>query len=83
MNIALTITEADIRREVLDWFHSEWDPKMPLLEWRDRFVTSGWAVPSWSADWFGRGFPAWTDRVAHQAIRRAGGCAGRLRMASS
>ena len=75
MNIALTITEADIRREVLDWFHSEWDPKMPLLEWRDRFVTSGWAVPSWSAEWFGRGLPAWTDRVAHQAIRQAGGVA--------
>ncbi|MFT7503898.1 MAG: hypothetical protein ACI91Q_002711, partial [Gammaproteobacteria bacterium] len=39
----MTTTEADIRREVLDWFRSEWDPNLPLLEWRDRFVTSGWA----------------------------------------
>ena len=69
------ITEADIEGEVLDWFHSAWDPDLPLLEWRDQLVESGWAVPSWSTDWFGRDLPAWADRVAHSTIRKAGGVA--------
>jgi alkylation response protein AidB-like acyl-CoA dehydrogenase len=60
---------------VLEWFHGAWDPNLPLLEWRERLVDSGWAVPSWSTRWFGRDLPAWTDRVAHDAIRRAGGVA--------
>ncbi|MEM9037282.1 MAG: acyl-CoA dehydrogenase family protein [Actinomycetota bacterium] len=71
----MAITEADIRGEVLEWFHGAWDPELPLLEWRERLVDSGWAVPSWSPEWFGRGLPAWTDRTAHDAIRHAGGVA--------
>ena len=71
----MAITEADIAGEVLEWFHAEWDPELPLLEWRERLVESGWAVPSWSTEWFGRGLPAWADRVAHDVIRRAGGVA--------
>lgn len=69
------ITASEVEAEVLDWFGATWDPDLPLLEWRERLVDSGWAVPSWSPDWFGRGLPAWADRVAHQAIRRAGGVA--------
>jgi len=71
----MAVSEADIQRQVLEWFNSEWDPKLALLEWREKLVDSGWAVPSWSVDWFGRGLPAWTDRIAHQTIRRAGGVA--------
>ncbi len=71
----MAITEADIEGEVLEWFHGAWDPELPLLEWRERLVESGWAVPSWSTQWFGRGLPAWTDRIAHSTIRRAGGVA--------
>lgn len=66
-------TEAEVEATVLDWFADAWDPAIPLLEWRTRLLDSGWAVPSWSTEWFGRGLPAWTDRIAHAAIRRAGG----------
>ena len=69
----MAMTEDDVRAEVLDWFTSAWDPQRPLLEWRDQLVESGWAVPSWSTDWYGRGLPAWTDRIASQTIRHAGG----------
>jgi alkylation response protein AidB-like acyl-CoA dehydrogenase len=72
------ITEADVQGEVVEWFHSAWDPNLALLEWRHKLVESGWAVPSWSTDWFGRGLPAWADRVAHQTIRQAGGVAAPL-----
>jgi len=72
---SVRVTGDDVRRDVLDWFRSAWDPDVSLLEWRDALVGSGWAVPSWSSDWFGRDLPAWSDRVAHSAIRSAGGVA--------
>ena len=71
----MALTESELEAEVLDWFHGAWDPDLPLLEWRERLVESGWAVPSWSTEWFGRGLPAWADRVTHRAIRSAGGVA--------
>src|SRR4051795_9593798 len=71
----MPITQDQVESEVLAWFRSEWDPHVSLLEWRERLVDSGWAVPSWSREWFGRGLPAWVDRVAHQTIVRSGGVA--------
>ena len=71
----MTITEATVERDVLAWFHSSWDPDLSLLQWRALLVDAGWAVPSWAEEWFGKGLPAWADRVAHQAIRGAGGVA--------
>lgn len=67
------LTEADVEGEVLEWFHGAWDLDVSLLEWRTQLLESGWAVPSWATDWFGQGMPHWADRVAHAAIRRAGG----------
>lgn len=69
------ITEAQVVEQVLDWFHRAWDPSLSLLAWRERLVGSGWAVPSWSSQWYGRDLPAWTGAVAHAAIRQAGGVA--------
>ncbi len=69
------LSEATVHQQVTDWFHSAWDPSLSLLAWRDLLVDSGWAVPSWSSNWFGRDLPAWADRVAHSAIRKAGGVA--------
>ena len=48
-------TEELVRAAVLDWFRAAWDPDLSLTEWRELLVGSGWAVPSWSPDWFGRG----------------------------
>lgn len=69
------VTEEAVEAAALSWFHQTWDPDLTLLEWRGLLVDSGWAVPSWSTSWFGQALPAWADRVAHQAIRRAGGVA--------
>lgn len=73
--MSASTTETAVKSEVLEWFHSAWDPDLSLVEWRNRLVDSGWAVPSWSTDWYGRGLPAWADRVAHAEIRKAGGVA--------
>ena len=62
-------TEHEVEAEVLAWFESAWDPDLALLEWRDRLVESGWAVPSWSTEWFGRGLPAWAEALIDNARR--------------
>jgi alkylation response protein AidB-like acyl-CoA dehydrogenase len=66
-------TEAEVSEQVTTWFHEAWDPDLSLIEWRGRLVDSGWAVPSWSAKWFGRDLPAWADGVAHRTVRDLGG----------
>ncbi|MCP4227466.1 MAG: acyl-CoA dehydrogenase [Actinomycetia bacterium] len=67
------VTEAEVVERVLDWFPQAWDPDLSLIDWRERLVDSGWAVPSWSSEWYGQDLPAWADGVAHSTIRRAGG----------
>ena len=69
----MPLTEADVEGEVLEWFQGAWNPDSSLVEWRTRLLESGWAVPSWSTEWFGKAMPHWVDRVAHATIRGAGG----------
>ena len=69
------VNEHEVATQVGEWFTEAWDPTLSLLEWRERLVDSGWAVPSWSSNWFGRDLPAWAERVAHKVIRDAGGVA--------
>jgi alkylation response protein AidB-like acyl-CoA dehydrogenase len=61
-----------IARQIREWLADHWDGDLPLLEWRERLVESGWAVPSWPTAWFGRGLPAAADRVVADEIRAAG-----------
>ncbi len=68
-------TEHEIAQRVRQWFDEAWDPDLSLIEWRGRLVDSGWAVPSWSSQWYGLDLPAWADRVAHQTLKDAGGVA--------
>ena len=59
-----------IRREVREWVTRHWDPALSLRDWRERLVSSGWAVPSWPVRWYGKGLPAWADDVVADEIRR-------------
>jgi alkylation response protein AidB-like acyl-CoA dehydrogenase len=54
------------------WIGDAWDPDLGLLAWRERLVASGWAVPTWSERWYGRGLPAWADQVVADELRSAG-----------
>ncbi|MSO60381.1 MAG: acyl-CoA dehydrogenase [Ilumatobacteraceae bacterium] len=65
-------TEQSVRAAVASWISATWDPNMGLLAWREEFVSSGWAVPSWPEQWHGRGLPAWADAVVADALRTAG-----------
>jgi alkylation response protein AidB-like acyl-CoA dehydrogenase len=61
-----------VRAEVQAWVEASWDPGLPLVEWRRRLVSSGWAAPSWPVRWHGRDLPSWADDVAAQALVAAG-----------
>lgn len=61
-----------IRDEFRDWLAENWDPALRLRQWRERLVDSGWAVPSWPREWFGRALPVWVDSMVAEEIRRRG-----------
>jgi alkylation response protein AidB-like acyl-CoA dehydrogenase len=61
-----------VRADVRAWLDANWDPELPLLEWRARLADSGWAVPSWPADLYGRGLPPAADAVVADELSKAG-----------
>ena len=61
-----------VRAEFNAWLAAAWDPDIGLADWRERLVESGWAVPSWSHEWYGRGLPAWADTIVVDELRAAG-----------
>ena len=67
-----TPTHDSVRADVIAWLDAHWDPERPLLEWREMICDGGWAKPSWSEQWFGRGLPASADTVVRRAFRDHG-----------
>jgi len=65
-------TSDEVRRDVKQWLADNWDPDLGLLEWRTKLVESGWATPTWPAEWFGRGLPGWADPIVHDEFAAAG-----------
>ncbi len=63
---------ADVRRDVKQWLADNWDPDLTLLEWRTKLVESGWATPTWPAEWYGRGLPGWADPIVHEEFAAIG-----------
>jgi alkylation response protein AidB-like acyl-CoA dehydrogenase len=48
-------TDTDVVAELKDWLADNWDPDLTVGEWWQRLGASGWAVPTWSVDDFGKG----------------------------
>ena len=66
------MSRESVQQEVRDWLQANWDPQLSLQAWRERLVDSGWAVPSWSRQWFGRDLPAWADQIVAEELRLIG-----------
>ena len=41
--------------ELKEWLGENWDPDLTVSEWWERLGTSGWGVPAWPVEWFGKG----------------------------
>ena len=59
-----------VRAEVRAWLDSNWDPDLTLLEWRNRLVDSGWGMPQWPKEWFGRELSVGLLRVIDEEFKR-------------
>ena len=69
----MAILTADlVRREVRAWIDENWDPDLTLAEWWERLAESGWAVPAWPEEWYGRGLPRDLAQVVMRELAAAG-----------
>jgi alkylation response protein AidB-like acyl-CoA dehydrogenase len=48
-------TDTDAVAEVQAWLEENWDPDLTVAEWWKRLGESGWAVPAWPTEWYGKG----------------------------
>ena len=62
----------DIREQVRAWIRDHWHADLPLGEWRRLLLDSGWAAPSWPAEWFGRALPPAADAIVGEELARVG-----------
>jgi len=64
--------EASICAEARAWLEANWNPELDLLEWRNKLVDSGWGVPAWPKEWYGRGLSAVLGAAVDAEFRRFG-----------
>ncbi len=62
--------EASVRSEVRAWLEANWDPKLSLVEWRNLLVDSGWGVPNWPKEWYGKDMPLALVPVVEEEFER-------------
>ncbi|MDP6706373.1 MAG: acyl-CoA dehydrogenase family protein [Alphaproteobacteria bacterium] len=65
-------TETAVRAEVRAWLEANWSPDQSLVAWRNRLADSGWGMPTWPAEWFGKGFSAALATVVEEEFQRIG-----------
>ncbi|MCR9279842.1 MAG: acyl-CoA dehydrogenase family protein [Pseudomonadaceae bacterium] len=63
---------SDIAAQAGAWLDGNWDPELGLVEWRNKLVDSGWGMPEWPAQWYGRDFGAAEVRTVEQEFARRG-----------
>ncbi|WP_135468234.1 acyl-CoA dehydrogenase family protein [Crenalkalicoccus roseus] len=64
--------EAAVRAEVRAWLEAHWDPERGLVAWRHMLAESGWGVPHWPREWYGRDLPVGLVPVVEEEFRRIG-----------
>lgn len=63
--------EENVRRDVRDWLKANWDPNAKLVDWRNKLADSGWGVPHWPVEWYGKGLPVSLGQVVDDEFARA------------
>jgi alkylation response protein AidB-like acyl-CoA dehydrogenase len=66
----------DVTQSVRDaartWFEQNWDPDLSLGEWWERLADSGWGLPTWPRDRWGRGLGQDQAAIVHEERRNVG-----------
>lgn len=56
MSVVKQLESAEqVRHETRAWLEERWDPTASLRSWLAVLADSGWAVPQWPTQWFGKG----------------------------
>jgi alkylation response protein AidB-like acyl-CoA dehydrogenase len=66
------LDEQTVRDQVRAWLAANWSPELGLLEWRNMLADSGWGMPTWPAQWHGRGLPVGLGPVVEEEFKRIG-----------
>ncbi|MPY75804.1 MAG: acyl-CoA dehydrogenase [Alphaproteobacteria bacterium] len=64
--------EQAIRAEARAWLEANWSPDLGLVEWRNMLADTGWGMPAWPKEWYGRGLPAGLAPVVEEEFQRIG-----------
>jgi alkylation response protein AidB-like acyl-CoA dehydrogenase len=66
------LSESSVRAEARAWLEANWNPELGLVEWRNKLIDSGWGVPHWPKDWYGRDLPPGLVPVVDEELQRIG-----------
>jgi alkylation response protein AidB-like acyl-CoA dehydrogenase len=55
--------EGEIREQVREFLKDGWDAELELVEWRRILCDSGWGMPMWPVEWYGKGLDKELARV--------------------
>ena len=61
-------TSEDVTTEVTAWLEENWSPDLSIGDWWELLGHSGWAVPTWPEEWFGKGLSRGDGIKVSQAI---------------
>ena len=61
-----------LRAEVREWVTANWDPDLTVAAWWDLLCDSGWAVPTWPVEWFGKGLSRGEGNIVSDEIVKCG-----------
>eukprot|EP01034_Spumella_vulgaris_P042406 gene42406-52587_t len=64
--------EDSVRADVRAWLEANWSPELGLVEWRNKLADSGWGVPTWPKEWYGRDLPQAFQAVVDEEFARIG-----------
>jgi len=67
-----TPSTGSVADEAMQWFQRNWDPDLTLGEWWKALAESGWAVPTWPSNRFGRGVTSDEAKDVRSARSAAG-----------
>jgi len=60
------------RKSLRSWLEDNWNPTFGLVEWRNILADSGWGVPHWPKEWYGKGLPIVSSTIADEEFDRIG-----------